>query len=53
LCGGYPTARVLHFCFMAAICLFIVVHVALVILVPKTMLAMVFGRAAEPRHAEK
>jgi thiosulfate reductase cytochrome b subunit len=50
LFGGYPTARVLHFLFMAAICLFIVVHVALVILVPKTMLAMVFGRAADPIH---
>jgi thiosulfate reductase cytochrome b subunit len=57
LFGGYPTARVLHFFFMAAICLFILVHVALVILVPKTMLAMVFGRAAEPiediHHAGK
>jgi hypothetical protein len=27
------------------------VHVALVILVPKTMLAMVFGTAAEPKGA--
>jgi thiosulfate reductase cytochrome b subunit len=52
LCGGYPVARVLHFCFMAAICLFIVVHVALVILVPKTLIAMVTGRAAEKRLAE-
>ena len=50
LCGGYPTARVLHFIFMSGICLFIVVHVALVVLVPKTLLAMVFGRAAEARH---
>jgi thiosulfate reductase cytochrome b subunit len=50
LFGGYPTARVLHFIFMAAICLFMIVHVTLVILVPKTMLAMVFGRAADPIH---
>jgi thiosulfate reductase cytochrome b subunit len=48
LFGGYPTARVLHFFFMAAIVAFAVVHVALVILVPKTMIAMVFGRASEP-----
>jgi len=46
LFGGYPTARVLHFLFMAAICLFMLVHVALVIIVPKTFVAMVFGRAA-------
>ncbi len=50
LCGGYPVARVLHFFFMSAICLFLIVHVALVALVPKTMLAMVFGRAATPLH---
>jgi thiosulfate reductase cytochrome b subunit len=51
-CGGYPTARVLHFLFMTAICLFIIVHVALVALVPKTLTAMVFGRAAEPKQQE-
>ena len=44
--GGYPTARVLHFLFMSAICLFMIVHVALVIIVPKTFVAMVFGRAS-------
>jgi thiosulfate reductase cytochrome b subunit len=37
---------------MAGICLFIVVHVALVILVPKTLLAMTLGRAADPIHRE-
>jgi thiosulfate reductase cytochrome b subunit len=52
LFGGYPTARVLHFLFMAAICLFMVVHVALVVLVPKTMLAMVFGWAATGRPGD-
>lgn len=51
LFGGYPVARVLHFLFMAVICLFIVVHVALVILVPKTFAAMVFGRASQPIHS--
>ena len=53
LFGGYPTARVLHFLFMAAICLFMVVHVALVIIVPKTFVAMVFGRASHPIHIEE
>jgi thiosulfate reductase cytochrome b subunit len=52
-CGGYPTARVIHFIFMSCICLFILVHVTLVALVPKTLLAMVFGRAAEPRDAHQ
>lgn len=47
LFGGYPTARVIHFLFMAGICLFIFVHVSLVVLVPKTLVAMVLGRATE------
>jgi thiosulfate reductase cytochrome b subunit len=51
VCGGYPAARVLHFIFMSAICLFIIVHVTLVALVPKTLIAMVLGRAADPIHA--
>jgi thiosulfate reductase cytochrome b subunit len=51
LFGGYPAARVLHFLFMAAICLFIVVHVTLVVLVPKTLIAMVFGRASHLIHS--
>jgi thiosulfate reductase cytochrome b subunit len=50
ICGGYPTARVLHFIFMSGICLFIIVHVTLVALVPKTLVAMVLGRAADPIH---
>jgi thiosulfate reductase cytochrome b subunit len=49
--GGYPTARVIHFLVMAGICLFILIHVSLVALVPKTLVAMVFGRAAEPKGA--
>jgi len=47
--GGFPTAQLIHFLFMVGICGFMLVHVALVILVPKTMLAMVFGSAAEPK----
>lgn len=53
LFGGYPTARVLHFLFMAAICLFMVVHVALVLIVPRTFLAMVLGRASHPIRSKE
>ena len=43
--GGFQGARIVHFLFMAAICAFIVIHVALVILVPKTFVAMTLGKA--------
>jgi thiosulfate reductase cytochrome b subunit len=39
-------ARVIHFLGMAAIVLFLVVHVALVIIVPKTLPPMITGRAS-------
>jgi thiosulfate reductase cytochrome b subunit len=44
LFGGYDTARYVHFVCMAAICLFLVVHVALALLVPKSLRAMIIGR---------
>jgi thiosulfate reductase cytochrome b subunit len=47
LFGGFPTARIVHFFFMAAIVAFIGVHVMLVVLVPKTFLAMTLGRATD------
>ena len=47
LFGGFPSARVVHFLFMSAIVAFIAVHVALVALVPKTLQAMVLGKAAD------
>jgi thiosulfate reductase cytochrome b subunit len=50
LFGGFPGARIVHFLGMAAIVLFLVVHVALTLIVPRTLLAMVVGRASEPRH---
>jgi thiosulfate reductase cytochrome b subunit len=52
LFGGYEFARVVHFFGMAAIVGFILVHVALAILVPKTIVAMVLGRAAAGPHAD-
>jgi thiosulfate reductase cytochrome b subunit len=48
LLGGFQTARVLHFAGMAVIVGFLIVHVALALLVPKTLWAMVAGG---PRHA--
>jgi thiosulfate reductase cytochrome b subunit len=43
--GGYEGARYVHFFGMAAIVLFIVVHVALTLLVPKVLPPMITGRA--------
>jgi thiosulfate reductase cytochrome b subunit len=50
LFGGYEFARVVHFFGMAAIVAFLFVHIALTILVPKTLVAMVFGRASSAPH---
>jgi thiosulfate reductase cytochrome b subunit len=50
LFGGFQGARVVHFLVMASIVLFLLVHVALTLLVPRTLLAMLVGRAAELRH---
>jgi thiosulfate reductase cytochrome b subunit len=44
LFGGYDVARYVHFFCMATICAFLVVHVALAVLVPKSLRAMVIGR---------
>ena len=43
--GDYEGARVLHFFAMAALVIFILVHVAMVALVPHTFVAMLTGRA--------
>ena len=44
LFGGYNVARYVHFICMAAIVAFMVVHVALALLVPKSLGAMIIGR---------
>src|SRR5258708_6236158 len=44
LFGGYDVARYVHFICMSAIVLFLVVHVALALLVPKSLRAMIIGR---------
>ena len=45
LFGGFDFARVVHFLGMTAIVLFLIVHIALVIVVPKTLPPMITGRA--------
>lgn len=42
--GGYEAARYVHFFAMAAIAGFLVVHVALALLVPKSLRSMIVGR---------
>jgi thiosulfate reductase cytochrome b subunit len=49
LFGGFQSARLVHFIVMAGIVVFLLVHISLTLLVPRTLLAMVLGRATEPR----
>jgi thiosulfate reductase cytochrome b subunit len=44
LLGGYEAARVVHFLAMSAIALFILVHVVMALLVPRSLRAMIVGR---------
>jgi thiosulfate reductase cytochrome b subunit len=44
LMGDFEGARLLHFFCMAGIVLFVLVHLAMVILVPKTFLTMITGK---------
>ena len=45
LFGGYEGARLVHFICMSGIVAFIIVHLALVLLVPSVFLPMITGRA--------
>jgi thiosulfate reductase cytochrome b subunit len=44
LFGGYDNARIVHFLAMSTIVAFLIVHVALAVLVPKSLKAMIVGR---------
>jgi thiosulfate reductase cytochrome b subunit len=44
LFGGYDVARYVHFFCMSAIMLFLIVHILLALLVPKSLRAMITGR---------
>jgi thiosulfate reductase cytochrome b subunit len=46
LLGGFQTVRIIHFLCMSAIVLFLIVHVTLALLVPRTLVAMVTGGPA-------
>jgi thiosulfate reductase cytochrome b subunit len=48
--GGFQGARIVHFLGMAGIVAFLLVHIALVALVPSTLVAMVLGKASAPAH---
>jgi thiosulfate reductase cytochrome b subunit len=45
---GFQGARLVHFLCMSAIVLFLVVHVTLALLVPRTLVAMLTGRIRAP-----
>ncbi len=53
LFGGFQTARLVHFLGMIGICAFLIVHVALSVLVPRTLLNMLTGgpRLVRPQTA--
>ncbi len=53
LMGGYEGARVVHFVAMTLMVLFIVVHVAMVALVPRTFLPMLTGYAKRPQQEQE
>ena len=46
LLGGYEVARRVHFLAMSGIAGFVVVHLALVAIVPRTLLPMIVGRSS-------
>jgi thiosulfate reductase cytochrome b subunit len=52
LLGGYDTARVVHFVAMTGIVGFITIHLALVALVPRSLLSMITGHGAAPGHSQ-
>lgn len=52
LFGGFQGARLVHFLTMAGLVGFLIVHVALVVLVPKTLIAMIFGKATARPHSK-
>lgn len=48
LLGGYDVARYVHFAAMAMIAAFVVIHLVLVILIPKTLVPMITGGVRTP-----
>jgi thiosulfate reductase cytochrome b subunit len=52
LFGGFDVARYVHFAAMSAIGAFVLIHVLLVILVPRTLWPMISGGVAPPSTSE-
>nr|WP_065617257.1 cytochrome b/b6 domain-containing protein [Pseudomonas moraviensis] len=52
LLGGYDVARYVHFAAMTMIAAFVVIHLVLVILVPKTLLPMITGGVRTPDNGK-
>jgi thiosulfate reductase cytochrome b subunit len=50
LFGGYPVARFIHLAAMICVALFLVVHLTLVAVFPRTLVAMITNTAAEPEE---
>ena len=53
LLGGFQSVRVIHFAGMSILVGFLVVHVALSLLVPRTLLAMLSGGPRVPRERRR
>jgi thiosulfate reductase cytochrome b subunit len=54
LFGGYPVARLIHLAMMTLIVGFLVIHLALVVLFPRTFISMLAPLQAEPEtHGEE
>jgi thiosulfate reductase cytochrome b subunit len=51
LFGGYPVARTIHLIMMALIVGFLIIHLALVILFPRTLVSMLASVRSEPDNA--
>jgi thiosulfate reductase cytochrome b subunit len=51
LFGGYPIARGIHLSMMGLIAAFVIVHVALVAIYPRTLISMVASTRADPETA--
>jgi thiosulfate reductase cytochrome b subunit len=50
LFGGFPVARNIHLAGMIGIALFLVIHLTLVAIYPRTLVAMIVGVEAEPEE---
>jgi thiosulfate reductase cytochrome b subunit len=48
LFGGYPVARLVHLTMMGLIVAFVIIHLTLVAIYPRTLLSMLAGKPADP-----